>query len=307
MIKVAWFAVDWGNSNLRIWCMDEQDNIVDCFSSDQGMLSMTPDQYEITLINILSPFLDSSRQIPVFACGAIGSRQGLKEIPYRLTPCTPLKSAQQVNVRDQRISLFIIPGLSQNNPLGIMRGEETQIGGVLSLFKSSDQILCLPGTHSKWVNISNGLVTEFRSAMTGELFSVLSMHSILKFSVQSDEFDLESFDEGVLTAKQRPAFITQALFSIRSQDLLEGSPAHCLKSRLSGLLIGIEIAGMADLFEEHEGDITVVGNQQLSSLYERALGLWQQSVKVVPSEVASLNGLIRLKERHDQRSKRVSA
>jgi 2-dehydro-3-deoxygalactonokinase len=40
-------------------------------------------------------------------------------------------------------------------------------------------LLCLPGTHTKWVVVEDGLVREFFTAPTGELFALLRDRSVL--------------------------------------------------------------------------------------------------------------------------------
>ncbi len=37
---VSWVAVDWGTSNLRIWLMSRDSQVIDHNSSDQGMASL---------------------------------------------------------------------------------------------------------------------------------------------------------------------------------------------------------------------------------------------------------------------------
>ena len=58
-----------------------------------------------------------------------------------------------------------------------MRGEETQILGALhlepTLASRPSSLLCLPGTHTKWVLLDEGTVQEFLTATTGELFALL--------------------------------------------------------------------------------------------------------------------------------------
>ena len=54
-----------------------------------------------------------------------------------------------------------------------MRGEETQIAGFLSENPAFEGVLCLPGTHTKWVRIDAGEIVHFRTFMTGELFGLL--------------------------------------------------------------------------------------------------------------------------------------
>src|SRR5690606_23218356 len=84
----------------------------------------------------------------------------------------------------QGCRIAIAPGLACRNPLGtpdILRGEETQILGYLSLSPENREIhlLCLPGTHTKWVIVKKGYVDTFLTSMQGELFDMLEKHSVL--------------------------------------------------------------------------------------------------------------------------------
>ena len=78
----------------------------------------------------------------------------------------------------------IVPGVAQRerDRPDVMRGEETQLAGIASLH-GADLLVCMPGTHCKWVRIADGAVAEFQTWMTGELFSVLSAHSILRHAL----------------------------------------------------------------------------------------------------------------------------
>jgi hypothetical protein len=78
-----------------------------------------------------------------------------------------------------------------------MRGEETQIAGFLAQNPGFDGVLCLPGTHTKWVHISAGEVVSFRSFMTGELFATVGPHSVLRHSV-GEGWDDAAFGRGRL-------------------------------------------------------------------------------------------------------------
>lgn len=49
-----------------------------------------------------------------------------------------------------------------------MRGEETQLLGLITRHKLADATVCLPGTHSKWATVKDGAVAEFKTFMTGE-------------------------------------------------------------------------------------------------------------------------------------------
>ena len=66
---------------------------------------------------------------------------------------------------------WIAPGLSSRDAAGVpdvMRGEETQILGGSS--ELPDERMDLPaGTHSKWVEVRDGMVVRFSTHMTGEV------------------------------------------------------------------------------------------------------------------------------------------
>ena len=100
---------------------------------------------------------------------------------------------------DPRLDVHILPGLSQAEPPDVMRGEETQIAGMLAATPDFDGLVCLPGTHTKWARVSEGRVTDFRTAMTGELFALVSGHSTLS------SFTAEGWNEAMPRARAAPA------------------------------------------------------------------------------------------------------
>jgi hypothetical protein len=87
------------------------------------------------------------------------------------------------------------------NPPDVMRGEETQIAGFLAAAPGFDGVLCLPGTHAKWVQISAEEVVSFRTFMTGEMFDLLSAQSVLRHSIAGG-----SDDAAPLRGRVRDAF-----------------------------------------------------------------------------------------------------
>src|ERR1044072_5972083 len=58
----------------------------------------------------------------------------------------------------------------------VMRGEETQLLGVTE--SDFTGLVCIPGTHSKWIKIEDGRIVAFSPDTTDELFSVTAQHSI---------------------------------------------------------------------------------------------------------------------------------
>ena len=177
----------------------------------------------------------------------------------------------------------------QKSPPDVMRGEETQIGGYLSKNPDFDGIICLPGTHTKWVHISAGEIVSFKTFMTGEIFLSLSERSILKSSVQSNDFDLTSFLEAFEDTYSNPALLSSKLFGLRAADLLENTSTKFLKSKLSGYLIGSELAGAKSYWLGQ--NIVMIGNDDLCVLYEKALEKLGLDATIENTQNVTLNGL----------------
>ena len=141
-MKADWIAVDWGTSNLRAWAMGAS-GVLDHGESHEGMGTLSRDGFEPALLRVVSPWLQDGRVMPVIACGMVGARQGWIEAVYRAVPCSPVSAAQMTvaPTSDSRIRVHIAPGLSQDRPADVMRGEETQIAGALALNPGFDCVL----------------------------------------------------------------------------------------------------------------------------------------------------------------------
>lgn len=268
-MQAEWIAVDWGTSNLRAWAMGPG-GVLAQGGSDQGMGRLTPDGFEAALLDVISPWLGDG-VTPVIACGMVGAAQGWAEAPYAPVPCAPpgRDRALRPPVRDPRLDVRILPGVSQSAPADVMRGEETQIAGFLATAPTFDGVLCLPGTHTKWVHISAGEIVSFRSFMTGELFALLSGQSVLRHSVGGDGWDDAGFAEAVSDAMAAPQRLSTRLFSLRAGTLLEGLPAATARARLSGLLLGMELAGAREYWLGQQ--VALIGAPRLTGLYRAAL------------------------------------
>src|SRR5262245_21535309 len=187
---------------------------------------------------------------PVLICGMAGARQGWAEAPYLKTP-TRLDALHEGAIRiDVPGDIRILPGIAQarvDRP-DVMRGEETQLLGVTEPGFSG--LVCIPGTHSKWIRIDAGRVVEFSTYMTGELFSVISQHSLLAHAVETAvaPADSEAFRDGVARALAEPTALTASLFRLRAAQLLGFEQRADGAARLSGLLIGAELADAARRF-----------------------------------------------------------
>jgi 2-dehydro-3-deoxygalactonokinase len=288
----AFVAVDWGTSSFRGWLMSAGGEALAESRGSEGMLHCAGTGFAPVLRDHLAR-LGAVEQIPVLICGMAGARQGWVEAPYLKTP-TRLDALHEGAIRiDTAGDIRILPGLAQaraDRP-DVMRGEETQLLGVTEADFSG--LVCIPGTHSKWVKIEAGAVVEFSTYMTGELFSVISQHSILAHALDAGgppPADSPPFRDGIATAQAAPTGLTASLFRLRAAQLLGFEQRADGAARLSGLLIGAEIA---DAMERHGArrPLRLIGAGGLGKLYEVALREAGFDVAVVDAESASRRGL----------------
>ncbi len=292
MKDIVWIAVDWGTSNLRVWGVDANGGLVAEASSDKGMAKLDRSGFEPALIELIGDWLPRDRQIPVVACGMVGARQGWLEVPYSETPCKPVfpEAIGRPDTRDQRLRVFILGGIKQTTPApDVMRGEETQIAGILSADPSFEGVLCLPGTHTKWVRISAGEIVDFKTFMTGELFSLLSRQSVLRHSLDGAGSNGIEFARSIQLMMTEPASFAGQLFSIRAGNLVSGLEAATAKGRLSGLLIGAELAAAQSYWFDQSP--VIVGNGAQSDLYLEGLRTLGRSPRIINASGVTLAGL----------------
>lgn len=272
MAPATWIAADWGTSNLRVWPMDSSGTPLAQTQSGKGMGQLDPGEFEAAFLELAAEFLPETGTVPVIVCGMAGARQGWTEAPYARVPAAPTgEGSVAVSTRDPRLDVRILPGICQENPADVMRGEETQIAGYLLKNKGFSGILCLPGTHTKWVRISDGTITGFQTVMTGELFALLSGASVLRHSLDDNGWDQTAFEAGVSESLGSPETVFSRLFAVRAQSLLKNNDGVSLRSKLSGLLLGYEVASvLPDLGNEEP---VLIGGQNLTSRYASALKL----------------------------------
>lgn len=288
-----WIAVDWGTSRLRVWAMAGA-SMLAAADSASGMAALSPDGFEPALLELIGPWLGQGpgrAPMPVVICGMAGARQGWAEVPYRAVPCVPLADGgMPVATRDPRLSVTILPGLKQAAPADVMRGEETQIAGFLAAEPGFDGVLCLPGTHSKWVRVSAGEVVGFRTFMTGELFGLLATASVLRHSV-GEGWDEAAFAEALGDALSRPADLAARLFGLRAEALLNGLAPGAARARLSGLLIGMELAGTRPWWLGQR--VVILGAEGLAGPYAAALRSQGLDPACADADTATRAGLAR--------------
>ncbi len=284
-----WIAVDWGTSNFRAWAIGLNNRVLAEAASDQGMAKLAPDGFEPALLDLVGDWLPAGRKTLVIACGMVGARQGWIEAPYAEAPCKPVVRFVAPHTRDARLDVRVLAGLKQTDPPDVMRGEETQIAGVLLGQPNFDGVICLPGTHSKWARVRAGEVQRFRTFMTGELFELLSTHSVLRHSLDATSWDGAAFIEAITEAGREPQALMGRLFSIRAGSLLSDLSPAVARARLSGLLIGAELAGARPYWSEHP--VVILGDGRQARLYAEGLNALGRSAQLVDAPEVTRAGL----------------
>jgi len=286
---MSWIAVDWGSSNLRAWRMDGGEATAEA-SATTGASALDPPEFEPALLAVVAPWLTSGQRTDVIVCGMAGARGGWEEAPYATVPCPPGPAAfARPRTRDPRLSVRILPGLRQDQPPDVMRGEETQLAGLLAAEPRFDGVACLPGTHTKWVHLSASEVVSFASYMTGELFALLATQSVLRKTLATDGWSAPDFLEAVDETLSRPERMAARLFPLRAEALLHGLPPERARARLSGLLIGAELAGARPYWLGR--DVVLIGADRLAHAYRDALAQAGLSARLLDATAMTRAGL----------------
>ena len=268
--RIDWIAVDWGTSTMRAWGIDADGRTLATEPPGPGMGALEPGEFEDALLRAVGSWLDGPTDVLV--CGMAGARQGWREAPYHSVPASLdqlLDGVVEVPTKDDRLRVRIVPGLrvSDGGRHDVMRGEETQLLGFLHREQLRDAGVCLPGTHAKWVRLAGGTVVDFRTYLTGELFALLSERSILRHSV-GEGWDDDAFVDGV---RLGAGDAVGHLFSIRATDLLAAPDPGAARARLSGIVIGAELASALTHAGPVDAPIHVVAADALARRYLVAL------------------------------------
>ena len=267
-------ALDWGTTALRAYLLGDAGVVLDRRSEPLGILQTPGRDFAGVYHAVTETWRHRHFGLPAIASGMIGSAQGWIEAPYVDVPAD-LDDVVQMLAIEPGTGLRIVPGLAQRGPApDVMRGEETQLFGAQSHSRALARGGCvvLPGTHSKWVRISDGRIQGFTTYMTGELFAVLRGHSILGRladpAASAGTAVGPGFLRGVRVARDASGALSSLLFSARSAVLVGDLPATESLDYLSGLLIGDELRwGLA----AGEPPLAIAGDPTLGERYVAAL------------------------------------
>ncbi len=291
----ALIGIDWGSSNLRVALLDSHGALLDRRESPAGVFTVTDGDFASVLWPLCVDWVTQHR-VPLLACGMIGSRQGIVDVPYVPCPADVNDLARALGRAELRpgsqYTLFIVPGLKTGSDAAgwdVVRGEETQLLGATV---ESGNLFVLPGTHSKWMTRGpGGRLESFQTYMTGELFDLLQRHSSLARVMSAPQWSPEAFGRGVSEARE--GALENLLFRVRTAGLMERFPSSALADYLSGLLIGAEVKAGLRRFAatDTREPISVLGSAQLTQRYAIALASFGLPVRELAGD-AVFSGLM---------------
>ena len=283
-------AVDWGSTHLRMYRLGADGTLHKRVRSGQGTLA-SRGRFGEVLAAELAGWDDG----PVLLCGMIGARGGWHEMPYLDCPAGIAELAagmRRVHLPDcEGRELWFVPGLRDagvDAVPDVMRGEESQLAALLDALPRGVHHACLPGTHSKWVEIRDGRIVRIRTYMTGELYAVLRGHSLLGALMEGDEdrFDPEAFDAGLRRSGETGG-LSHHLFGVRTTGLSGQLRPEALAPYLSGLLVGHELHGALADAAVRPAQVHLVGSPRLLDVYARALATFGVGVHRHPEDLAA--------------------
>ena len=206
MNKAKAIFADWGTSNLRAFVIGCNGEIIGNRTEPLGLLKVKDRNFANVFDMVFSSWRNESH-VPVLLSGMIGSKLGWIEAPYVECPATLQAIAQSIIAVPERENVWVVPGVclpAKGERHDVIRGEEVQVFGALDICAVNSAVLCLPGTHSKWLRAEGGTITDFSTAMTGEVFDIMKNHSILGQLMDKSHcgHDTEAFAAGLTRASE---------------------------------------------------------------------------------------------------------
>ncbi|MGB1395993.1 MAG: 2-dehydro-3-deoxygalactonokinase [Candidatus Puniceispirillaceae bacterium] len=290
-------AVDWGTSSFRSWVFSRSGQVLGHFSGPYGIRQTGDRPFAEILVEARQALGPEAAGLPVIMCGMIGSAQGWQDAGYLQKTAGIQELAAAAIAVEGETDIWIISGVQSASADGladVMRGEETALAGIIATRNITDGLFCLPGTHSKWVTIEAAQITSLSTFMTGEIFDLMSRHSILcpliDPATDNAEPDPQGFTQGLKLAAGELGMLHH-LFAVRAGILTGKFAAGSASSILSGLSIGSEIKHIAEIARAQKRPVYLNAAGVMANLYQSALTHFDVPHQLIDAEEASCAGL----------------
>lgn len=290
-MRADFIGIDWGTTNRRIYVLGEDGSVLETARDDLGVKAITRNAYAGEIDTIRHRF----GTLPILAAGMIGSTIGWCDAGYVDVPAT-LETLARGAVRAAVPDVAIIPGVAIRTPdrADVMRGEEVQVlGAVAAAAAPRTAFFCQPGTHNKWVEVVDGRIERFSTAMTGELFALLRSHSVLAEMLDGPVLPGCAFRAGVTAAGENR--LLETLFAIRAGVILGQMDREDAAAFASGLVIGTDVGAQAVAGRT----IHLLADPALGSLYSAAIEQHGGSPVLLDSHLAFAAGIHMIRKQVD--------
>lgn len=286
-------VIDWGTTNVRAFLLNAQSGeIIAQRRSDKGIKFVPRDGYPVVYQELTSDWRESSNF--TLMAGMVGSANGWEEAAYVSLPASPAKVGEHIYKLSAMENVYIVGGLcchKKDDTYDVIRGEEVQIIGLTSKLKQEGHLVCLPGTHSKWLEIDeNNIIDSFTTVMSGDFFSAICTSTIMAMMLESpQEFSKDHFRKGI-EISATPGGLMAHMFKVRGALLFKQIEAKHVESMISGIVIGSEIHNMRTLYNT-KSQVHVIGSDALGEKYSLALDILEIEHQLHSSDEMSLAGM----------------
>ena len=228
----------------------------------------------------------------IIASGMITSEYGLCNLPHVSLPA----GRQELHAAMHRAELpeitaipwYFIRGVRSVTEgidgTDVMRGEETELMGILDRSKSS-ALYVLPGSHSKHISVDGeGRISAFRTMLSGELFAAVLENTILRDAADfaHNELILEKLFFGYEYCLAHG--VNESLFKTRILKNVFGATKEECYSYLLGVVLCDEVRAIARASEE----TVIIGGQKQFRLALTAILQKYTSKQIIPLPDASV-------------------
>lgn len=289
-------AIDGGTTNTRLTLV-EDGVILDRIKKKVGARSGRPGLISavregISELTGKNPGA-AGRVAKIVLSGMIGSESGLREIPHIVAPAgvkeleNSLVTVSMPEVTGlplvfiPGVKTFSDPGTKPLRELDIMRGEETELCGILEKTGVKRATVILPGSHMKIVKTDGaGRIVSFRTTISGELSRAAAENTILSRSIKGvfpSHMDPEYLRLGFDYAAERG--MSEALFKTRVQGNFLGVDPERLYAFLLGAVLKDDVMSLRP-----DGDPVVIAG---SEPFRSALDTLIQGEKIIIDDETS--------------------
>lgn len=285
---------DWGNSSGRLYCVRGTEHAPEILDTKRVAGVKDTNDCAALFEKSTKDWIKDHAITEAIFCGAVTSNIGWTTTEYAPIP------ARVANIKTTKLTTpygltctFLTGTSITAGPHGYfdtVRGEDMQAFGWMALTGLTQGTLCTPGTHTKWLSIDNGEITNILTGVTGESFEVLNKHSILTRGAKQARHDTPEFERGLKAMKREPRpALTHMLMAARTLQLSGELSQERSADYLSGLLTGEDCAAALGILPE--GPIHIIGDGHAVDRYAQSLKYLGRKVETHDGQACVIAGL----------------